>query len=126
MLPNERRVAIVGGIPIGTVTLARGKRSVEVVDEEAFGDWVREHYPTEVEVSVRPAFRKKLLERVLATGHLIDADGVIYDGIVEVRAGEPYPMVKLDGEASIAIGNLLRQGKIGAQGLRALTEGESE
>lgn len=126
MLPTERRVALVGGIPLASVTMARGRRTAEVLDEAAFAAWVGKHYPTEVEtrVEVNAAFRKKLLERVMATGHLIDSDGVVYDGIVEIRTGEPYLIVNLDPEAGIAISGLLQNGRIGVQGLRALEEGE--
>ena len=79
------------GTKVGSVSRKGGERAAQVVDEEAFRVWVRDHYPTEhvVEVipaqvvtSVRPGFSGKVLAEATAAGtaRYVDAtSGVVHD-----------------------------------------------
>jgi cell division ATPase FtsA len=119
MTAGERKAAAIGGAHLGFVTLARGKRSTDV-DDEALAEWVEQRWPSEIVKTVRPAFRKKLLDQALNRGAVIDGDGVVCDAVT-VSHGDPYPTTQLDAEADIAISVLLSQGRIGIDGLKELT-----
>ncbi|QCX77645.1 hypothetical protein C9F11_20050 [Streptomyces sp. YIM 121038] len=65
------------GTRIGSVSRQGGEREAQVVDEEAFRAWVRDHYPTEhvvefvpaqVVTAVRPGFAGKILAEATAAG----------------------------------------------------------
>ncbi|MGW0134859.1 hypothetical protein [Streptomyces sp. NPDC003299] len=65
------------GTKVGSVSRQGGERAAQVVDEDAFTAWVRDHYPSEhvvkviparVEVSVQPAFASKILAEMTAAG----------------------------------------------------------
>jgi len=118
MLPGERKAAAVNGSHLGFVTLARGKRQTRV-DDEAFTEWVEQRWPTEIVKTVRPAFRRKLLEQALKLGAVIDDQGEVCPA-VELELGEPYPTTQLDAEADITIAGLLSKGALGVNGLNAL------
>ncbi|MET7450655.1 hypothetical protein ABZT03_01940 [Streptomyces sp. NPDC005574] len=65
------------GTKIGSVSRQGGERAAQVIDEDAFRAWVRDHYPTEhtvefmpaqVVTSVRPGFSGKVLAEATAAG----------------------------------------------------------
>ncbi|UIX33573.1 hypothetical protein [Streptomyces sp. GQFP] len=65
------------GTKVGSVSRQGGERAAQVVDDEAFRVWVRDHYPSEhvvevipaqVSVSVRPGFSGKVLAEATAAG----------------------------------------------------------
>ncbi|MFD4880040.1 hypothetical protein ACFWOB_42685 [Streptomyces sp. NPDC058420] len=65
------------GTKVGSVSRQGGERAAQVVDEDAFRAWVRDHYPTEhvvefvparVVTSVRPSFSGKVLAEATAAG----------------------------------------------------------
>lgn len=119
MLPGERKAAVINGHNLGYVTLANGRKSVSVDDETAFLAWIEARWPSEVEKTVRPAFRKKMLDLALKRGALIDGDGVVCEA-VSVRQGDPYPLPQLSDDADIYISDLLNRGRIGVHGLREI------
>jgi hypothetical protein len=125
LLAGERKAAVVDGTVLGHVTMAKGRKSARVASEAGLLAFVKARYPTEVEVEerVRPAFLKSLLEDVVKKGALVDSDGVVIDGLVEVVEGQPYAMSKLTDDADIAIAGLLGRGALGVNGLKAI-EGE--
>ena len=125
MLPGDRVTVTVGDVSLGTVTYARGSKTVRVVDEQRLLEFVCKHAPDEVDlvpahIIVRPAYLAKILAEVKARGALVDPDGVIHDGIVEVLEGEPYPIVKPTPDAGIVFAGLLKSGRIGESGMRAI------
>jgi hypothetical protein len=65
-------VSLPDGTKVATVTLTQPSTRVEVVDEDAFTKWVEANYPTEVQTitSVRPAFRRVVLDEVFVTGQM--------------------------------------------------------
>ena len=124
-IPGQREPIVLGGITVGTVSQENGARTPRVVDEEAFLAWVQDTAPDEVEViparfAVRAAYRTKILDQVKKRGALLDEDGVVIDGIVELGVGEPKSVTRLNEEADIVIGGLLANGRIGATGLKAI------
>ncbi|MEV2203764.1 hypothetical protein AB0E11_27910 [Streptomyces fradiae] len=65
------------GTQVGSVSRQGGERAAQVVDDEQFAAWVRDHYPSEhvvriiparVEVSARPAFAAQVLAEMTAAG----------------------------------------------------------
>lgn len=122
LLAGERKAAVVNGQVIGHVTMAKGRRTARVASEAALLAYVKAHYPTEVEMTeqVRPAFLKQLLDDASKNGALVDSDGVVIDGLIDVVDGEPYPMSKLAPDADIQIAGLLARGQLGAHGLKGI------
>lgn len=70
---------------IATVTLAGGKPSARVVDEDKFLAWVVENRPTETVQRVRESYRKAVLD----AGGVDPVSGEFVPG-VEVVDGSPY------------------------------------
>jgi hypothetical protein len=124
MLQGERKAAVVDGEVLGHVTLAKGRRTARVANEDALLAYVKAHHPTEVETveSVRPAFLKSLLDDAVKKGAHLDSDGVVIDGLIEIVDGQPYPMSKLTDDADIVIAGLLRRGALGVNGFQSLPE----
>jgi hypothetical protein len=121
LVDGERKAAQLGGMTVAYVTQVHGRRSVDV-DEKWLLDWVKYHFPTEVETleQVRPAFRTKLVEQATKWGAVRDEDGVMYDDGIRVKQGESYPMVKPTEEADIVIAGLLSKGALGVNGLKEI------
>ncbi|MEU6441378.1 hypothetical protein [Streptomyces sp. NPDC047046] len=79
------------GTKVGSSSRSGGERAAQVVDEEAFRAWVRDHFPSEhvvefvpaqVVTSVRPGFAGKVLAEATAAGAVqyVDvASGVVHD-----------------------------------------------
>lgn len=79
------------GTKVGSSSRKAGERAAQVVDEEAFRVWVRDHYPTEhvvefvpaqVVTTVRPGFAGKVLAETTAAGtaKFVDEDtGEVHD-----------------------------------------------
>lgn len=93
LLPGERKAAVVDGHVLGHVSMAKGRKTAKVVDHDALLAFVRDHYPTEIEVT---------------------------EQVVE---GEPYPINKLANDADSVIAGLLRRGALGVDGLIAIEGG---
>lgn len=126
MLPGERKSAMVNGYPLGFVTLTQGRKTVKVVNEAALVAFVAEHYPTELEQSVRPAFREKLLDQFKRLGALTDPDGVVHDGLIELVEGDPYPMTKLTADADRTMAEFLAAGRLSINGPTPTTNTTTE
>lgn len=126
LLPGERKAAVADRFVLGHVSMAKGRKSAKVVNEAAVLAYVKAHYPTEIEVEerVRPAFLKSLLDDVAKKGAFVDSDGVVIDGLIDVVAGDPYPIVKLADDADLTIAGLLARGTLGVNGLRQLEAGQ--
>ncbi|MFD4371528.1 hypothetical protein ACFWPY_08040 [Streptomyces sp. NPDC058527] len=79
------------GTKVGSSSRAEGEREAQVVDVEAFREWVRDHYPSEhvvefvpaqVLTSVRPGFAGKVLAEATAAGasrYVDTTSGVVHD-----------------------------------------------
>ncbi len=124
LLPGERAAATIGGKVLAFITLTQGRKTAKVVNEMALLDFVQRFYPGEVVPQVNPAFRDKLVKDVQRLGALVDPDGEVHDGVIEMTAGAPYPMTKLVDDADQAMADLLAAGRLGPNGLTAI-EGNS-
>lgn len=122
LLPGERKAAVIDGHVLGHISMAKGRKTAKVVDEAALLAFVKDRYPTEVEVQERvaPAFLKQLLDGVAKRGALIDSDGVVIGGLIDIVEGAPYPVSKLADDADDVIGGLLGRGALGISGLKEL------
>lgn len=116
LVAGERKAAIVNGQVIGYVTECKGRRRT-TVDDAALLEWVKIHNPTEIELSVRPAFRKKLVDEVTKIGALLDSDGLVSDAI-QVVEGKPYPMCTVTEVADDVLRGILAHGRLTVDGLR--------
>lgn len=118
---GAERVRVVddAGIDLGTVSTAASRTSTKVLNEQAFTRWVKEHYPTEVELVVRPAFRKRLLDAAASAGDPVDlSTGEVIPG-VEITAGRPYLVLRPTDAARDRMSAMLT-----ASGVLALTSGD--
>lgn len=126
LLPGERKAAVVNGQVLGHVSMVKGRTTGHVINDTALLAYVKAHYPTEVVVEehVNPVFVKALCDEAAKKGAMLDADGVVIDGIIEVRQGSPYPSRKLTEDVDILIAGLMAKGALGVSGLRELEAGE--
>lgn len=95
VLPNDMK--------IGSVTLAKGKRNVDITDGDAFMEWVLETHPDAIQqiqvTQVDPDFTARMIAFARATGSTADpATGEEVPGL-RVRDGDPYPVTKLEDDA---------------------------
>lgn len=106
---GTERVRVSGdaGENLGAVSLAQGRLSARVVDEAAFDAWAADRYPSERVMTVRPAFRERLLSTMAKLGDPVDPDtGEVVPGVELVR-GEPYLTVRPTNEARERMSALL-------------------
>ncbi|HWB34959.1 MAG TPA: hypothetical protein VHA75_02940 [Rugosimonospora sp.] len=108
VLPNKAK--------IGTVTLAKGKRSVDITDQNAFMEWVLENHPDAIQqvqvTQVDPDFTARMVAFARATGSTADpATGEEVPGL-RVRDGDPYPMTKLEDNAAELVAEAWQSGEL--------------
>ena len=125
VLPNETR--------IGSVTLATGRRSVDITDPDAFMEWVLLTHPDEIQqiqvTQVHPDFTARMVAFARATGSTADpATGEEVPGL-RVRDGDPYAVTKLEHDAAELVAQAWKDGVladlIGALVQPAVEAGES-
>lgn len=125
-------VTIPGGPDIATVSLASGEAVAKVIDDEAFTAWVVENKGSEIVrrfvTEVQPAFTKKLLAELTATGNTEWADpenGLIHEvpgvAIAPSRARSHSVRFKKDGRDKVM--EAWREGRLSSDALPALTSG---
>jgi hypothetical protein len=115
---SDRNSAVLpgGGPKIGSVTLAKGKRSVDITDADAFMAWVLETHPDAIQqiqvTQVDPDFTARMIAFARATGSTADpATGEEVPGL-RVRDGDPYPMVKLEANAAELVAKAWQDGEL--------------
>lgn len=115
---SDRNAAVLpGGVKIGSVTLAKGKRNVDITDEDAFMEWVLETHPDSIQqvqvTQVDPDFTARMIAFARATGSTTDpATGEEVPGL-RVRDGDPYPVTRLEDDAADEIAEAWRNGVLG-------------
>jgi hypothetical protein len=78
------------GVRLGKFTKTRGRLTPTITDERKFLQWVQDRYPDEIEQTIRPAFRTKILDTAKKHGEAVDlSTGEVVPGI-ELRHGDPY------------------------------------
>ncbi len=111
---GDRSTAKLGDTPLGTVTMCEGSSTPLVADYDALLAWVLENHPEQIErkPSVRHSFVEVLKSHVKDFGGLVDEDGVVQPvpGI-EIREGDPKPMVKASAGAKSAVLDAIRDGR---------------
>lgn len=114
---SDRNAAVLpNGTKIGTVTLAKGKRSVDITDQDAYMEWVLEMHPDAVQqvqvTQVDPDFTARMIAFARATGSTADpATGDEVPGL-RVRDGDPYPMTKLEDDAAALVAEAWQNGEL--------------
>lgn len=113
---GDRASAKLGDIAVGSVTMADGASTPLVTDYEALLAWVLENHPEHIErkPAVAPSYIQVLKAQVRDFGGFVN---VVTGGIepvpgIEVRKGDPKPMVKANGAAKTAVLDALRDGRI--------------
>ncbi|MFI0897715.1 hypothetical protein [Streptomyces sp. NPDC020983] len=107
-----------GPVKVGTVSLSSGSAAAQVTDADAFTEWVRKAYPTEVKpklsFEIQPAWRTDLLARATAAGAAVDtATGEAIPG-VEMRAARARThSVRFGKDGRAAVGEAWRAGLLG-------------
>lgn len=114
---SDRNAAVLpNGTKIGTVTLAKGKRNVDITDQDAFMEWVLETHPDAIQqvqvTQVDPDFTNRMISFARATGSTTDpATGEEVPGL-RVRDGDPYPMTKLEDDAAELVAEAWQSGEL--------------
>lgn len=117
--PGDRNTAVLpDGTPIGTVTLAKGRTSARLADEDAYTTWVTKTHPDQIETitttRVRADFTDRILSAARQRGEPVDAEtGEIVPGIT-ITEGDPYPTVRLDDQAHHNTATAWRDGTLHA------------
>lgn len=94
---------------IATVTLAGGKPTARVIDEDKFLAWVTENRPTETIERVRESYRKAVLDK----GGVDPSSGEFVPG-VEVVDGSPYVSTRFADGGREAVAQAWRTGTLPA------------
>lgn len=78
------------GTRLGKVSVASGRQTPAVVNEQEFLTWVKNSYPSEITETVRESFRTKVLESAKTHGVAVDEKtGEVIPGVT-LRVGNPY------------------------------------
>lgn len=113
-VPGVRDIGLVGGEPIGSVQLIKGRTTPTVTDPDALLAWVRANHPDEVEttVRVRPSYVAALLGQAKDDGEAVDhATGEAIPGI-DVRQSEPSLNVRPSEDAADTIARAMADGSL--------------
>jgi hypothetical protein len=109
------------GTAVASVSLAAGSKArAYVADEAAFTKWVAAEHPSELEYTVRPAFRKRVLD-----GATRPSDGQLAPG-VELADSKPYLSNRFKSGGKDAVAEAWRDGSLAEllPGLLAIEGGE--
>lgn len=118
---GDRKGAVLpDGGDIGTVSVAKGRKTVKVVDEVEFLEWVRKHSPQNVYEQVRPAYVKSLAENgEIVDGMVVDSTtGEVVPGL-EQTTGNPYVAVRQSDDQVAILEAALADGRIDLQAILA-------
>jgi hypothetical protein len=114
---KDRNAAVLpDGTELGSVTLAKGKTTAHLSDEDVFLAWVLETHPDQVEqisiTRVRPDFQDQILSFARKTGRTVDpATGEEVPG-VQVVEGDPYPTTRLEPDAAALVAKAWQDGSL--------------
>lgn len=114
---KDRNAAVLpDGTEIGSVTLAKGKTTAKLTDDQKYFEWVLENHPDEIEqvkvTRVKPGFTERLLNFARQTGDCVNpATGQPVPGIV-VEQGNPYALPILVADADELITQAWQDGSL--------------
>lgn len=115
---KDRNAAVLpDGTKIGSVTLAKGKLTADIVNQDAFLEWVLATHPDAVEqvtvTRVNPDFAARMVAFARATGSTADpATGEEVPGL-RVQEGDPYAMTILEEDAVEQVAKAWQDGELG-------------
>lgn len=124
--PGDRLNATHDGRSVATVSVAKGRTTAKVTDEDRFARWVNDHYPSEVEHKpvVRGSFVNAVLEQSKKAGEPCGPGGELDVPGIEVGAGDPYVTIRPAADAEQIVGDMFRAGRIDVDGtLRKIEAG---
>jgi hypothetical protein len=104
---------------VAKASWTKGRRTIVTDDAAALLEWVKRRHPTEVVESVNPAY---LSTFKAVGGVVVDGQGEPVPGMV-VKSGEPYLVVKGNDETGELVGELLKSGLVGIDGVQAIEGG---
>jgi hypothetical protein len=107
------------GQTLGKATKTAGRTKLVVTDEAALLAWLQKHHPTEIVVSPNQAYLKALESTARNVGAVIDSLGEIVPG-VELTHGDPYISVRKEPDAPFLVAQLLSNGRIALDGIKAI------
>lgn len=116
---GDRKGAVLDdGTDVGTVSVTKGRTSLQITDSAAFMEWVRENSPhnlftPEPVEQVRPAFTKALIAGAkVIDGLIVDTEtGEVVPGLAQ-KTGDPYVSVKISDDQLDAIYAALADGRL--------------
>jgi hypothetical protein len=114
---KDRNAAVLpDGTEIGSVTLAKGRASARVADEDAYMAWVLENHPERIEqiqvTRVEPGYTERILAHARTAGVAVDVEtGAVVEGVT-VAEGDAYPTTKLTVEATALVASAWRDGSL--------------
>lgn len=115
---KDRNSAVLPGsnIKIGSVTLAKGKLTADIVDQDKFLEWVLATHPDAVEqvtvTRVNADFAARMVAFARATGSTADpATGEEVPGL-RVQEGDPYAMTVLEDDAAEQVTKAWQNGEL--------------
>lgn len=104
---------------IAKATMTQGRRTLTVVDEAAFTDWVRTYHPTEIVETVRSSYLDNIKLHSKDKPCAIDGDGEVVPGVEWVQ-GSPSVSVRREKDAPFLVAQLLAGGRLSLDGIQAL------
>lgn len=115
---KDRNSAVLPGteIKIGSVTLAKGKLTADLVDADKFLEWVLTYHPDQVEqetvTRVNADFTARMISYARQTGSNVDpATGEEIPGL-RVQEGDPYAMTILEDDAAEKVAKAWQSGEL--------------
>lgn len=104
--PEEKTAGVVDGTVVSYTSRVARKPELVITNDAAFTGWVAEHFPTEIVMSVRPAFLTELQTRAVETGVVLGPGGEVCES---AELGEPvvYTTTRLVKDAGTVLEPLL-------------------
>lgn len=113
--PEGRKNAVFDGMKLASVSVTKAGR-VSVSNEKLLIDWVAEHYPTEIEetIKVRPAFLEAIKKASEEAGEPCSPFGDL--DVPGVSVGEPFPLVRKSPGADELVEKLWQEQRLTLDG----------
>lgn len=80
-------------LPAGTLKRSAGRASIEIENEEALLEWVKENHPEWVHTKISEAVPKSVLAKEMRDGKIVTEDGEVVPGVAVVEPRETYKAI---------------------------------
>lgn len=104
---------------LAKASMPKGRAKLVVTDEAALLSWVQDHHPTEIVVTVNPAFLKAVETLAKERGAPVDSQGELIPGL-ELAISEPSVSVRKEPDALGIVAEMLRAGQLQFDGIKSL------